>query len=482
MQEGNELIQKAPGAEKAALRKAYGVILLFFLAVWAVSSLRLLDGGNLILKRLKVIKKRVVVNMEKTRYFGIKTVKPVLKVKPAVRRRRTSAFFEDPADNTDPFFEAMRRVESGKRKKPIKILFYGTSSIGFDRPTSRIRAVLQKKFGDGGKGFMSATKGWRYHRHRDIVWKHSENWNGIAVTRHRRLKRKQAWYGLAGVLSENRGKAWISFKTVAPRDTFVPGTRFSEMSLFCQAYPDGGKLTVRVDKDVHIFDTHAEAPRDTVFKISVADTGHQVRITTDRKTSRIYGAAFDRKTGVIVDAMMMVGLYIHQFNYFDPAHFNRQIALRDPDLVIFQIGAKDASLSPPDSAFLGFRKNFQDILRMFRAGHPDLPCIVVSIKDLGKRYRNTITSRKSVEPMVALSRESALAENCAFFNLYKAMGGKGSIRRWWHTRPRLVAPDLGHITYHGAVKFGNLVADMVLQEYQDYVRHQDESGAAAESK
>ena len=49
-----------------------------------------------------------------------------------------------------------------------------------------------------------------------------------------------------------------------------------------------------------------------------------------------------------------------------------------------------------------------------------------------------IVSRPMVPKIVDIQRRVALAEGCAFFDTYLAMGGEGAAGRWHRGSPRLV--------------------------------------------
>jgi hypothetical protein len=47
--------------------------------------------------------------------------------------------------------------------------------------------------------------------------------------------------------------------------------------------------------------------------------------------------------------------------------------------------------------------------------------------------------------------------SCAFFNTFQAMGGEGTMARWYENQPRLVSADFTHPLPAGAKKVGVLL-------------------------
>ena len=51
-------------------------------------------------------------------------------------------------------FEALAATEAGQRKRPVHILQIGDSHTAGDRITGAVRAALQVRFGNGGRGVL----------------------------------------------------------------------------------------------------------------------------------------------------------------------------------------------------------------------------------------------------------------------------------------------------------------------------------------
>src|SRR5690606_31534348 len=75
----------------------------------------------------------------------------------------------------------------------------------------------------------------------------------------------------------------------------------------------------------------------------VADGAHELELRVDGE-ARLYGVVMERTTpGVVVDALMLVGAFTRVLGQFDADHWSKQIALREPDLMVFWLGGNDAA-------------------------------------------------------------------------------------------------------------------------------------------
>ena len=58
------------------------------------------------------------------------------------------------AQDLAPFFQALEDVKAGKRARPVHIIQLGDSHTAADHITGALRARLQARFGEGGRGAL----------------------------------------------------------------------------------------------------------------------------------------------------------------------------------------------------------------------------------------------------------------------------------------------------------------------------------------
>ena len=85
----------------------------------------------------------------------------------------------------------------------------------------------------------------------------------------------------------------------------------------------------------------------------------------------------------------------------------------------------------------------------------------------------------SVPIIVEAQRAAAMAEGCAFYNNFEAMGGSGAMGRWYRSRPRLGLGDLRHATPAGYEILGNLFFKALMAEFARYLEEEEESAEGA---
>jgi hypothetical protein len=272
------------------------------------------------------------------------------------------------------------------------------------------------------------------------------------------------------VLSLNRGLS--STASFATSEEGPANREVSRFRLFYHAWSEGGVATLQVDdREPERVDTRSPTPQDQVHEVRVPGGAHRLNLGVAEGDLQLYGVVMESEgPGVVVDGLSLIGAFTRVLLHFNEAHIRRQVAARAPDLQLFWLGANDAvSRSVPFRRDV-FVSNYTRVLRRAQAGRPEASCLVMSIMDKGERVDGRfIRTIRRVPTVVEAQREAALNAGCAFFNVYEAMGGAGTMRRWWRTDPRLVSGDLGHLTGYGSRVVGRLMYLALVQGASEFV-------------
>lgn len=336
-----------------------------------------------------------------------------------------------------PFFAALARTEAGAGV--TRVTHLGDSSIGGDGVPHGMRRRLQETFGDAGTGFVLVQQPTPSYTNRTVRVRTRTPWRSCVVVRR---CRRDGHYGLGGVLAESRGR---SMTTIVPRD----GRRVSRAELWYLAQPGGGRLGFEVGEASVELDTDASALEDRWHALEGPPGELRVRVRAlGGGRVRAYGVVLENEgPGLVWDSLPMVGAFTQRVLAFDEAHFARQLAHRDPDLVVLSYGGNDLRRVVHGAAD---RERIQDeterVLARVRAAAPDASCLVIGIND------HTASGLADVEPrhietLVAAQRAAARERGCAFWDQVAAMGGAGSFRGW--QRRGLAAGDGKHLSARG---------------------------------
>ena len=87
-----------------------------------------------------------------------------------------------------------------------------------------------------------------------------------------------------------------------------------------------------------------------------------------------------------------------------------------------------------------------------------------------------------IERIIEGQRAAAKAHGVAFWNTFDAMGGRGTMAKWRHTRPQLGNNDLSHPTPAGAEILGNLFSGAIFAGYEGYAATHGDAPAIPEAQ
>jgi lysophospholipase L1-like esterase len=113
--------------------------------------------------------------------------------------------------------------------------------------------------------------------------------------------------------------------------------------------------------------------------------------------------------------------------------------------------------------------NYTVVIRRIRTAVPNASILIMAPMDRGVRNDDgDIVTIPSIPTIVAAQRRVARSEGVAFYDTFAAMGGMGTMARWYDDSPRLVTGDFTHPTYTGAQQLGTMLVNALLKGFSEY--------------
>ena len=356
---------------------------------------------------------------------------------------------DDSAGVLDAFYGALRRTVNGEPGAITRVVHYGDSPTTADLITGDIRALLQARFGDAGHGFILPAKPWAWYQHTGVRVSGS-GWQMVPASH---FEVRDGLFGLGGV--SFTGGTSATSKIVFDKAAY---TRFEVWYL---RQPEGGSLTVTADDaPLGRIDT-AGGTKDAdfaAFEAPHAATTLTLHVAQGRV--RLFGVSAENAgAGLVYDSLGLNGASITVLSrMFDQNHWTAELQHRHPNLVVVNYGTNEADFP----AFIDkqYEKELREAIRRLRAALPDASLLVMSPMDRGyKAASGGIATMPTIPRIVALQRRVARDTGCGFFDTFQAMGGDGTMARWYAAQPRLVSADFIHPYPAGgkmiAVKFAH---------------------------
>ncbi|MBK9089847.1 MAG: hypothetical protein IPL90_12690 [Holophagales bacterium] len=171
----------------------------------------------------------------------------------------------------------------------------------------------------------------------------------------------------------------------------------------------------------------------------------------------LYGVVLETSgPGLVYDAVGANGASIHALNRLEETDWIEALALRGSDLVILNYGTNESTMEGVGGP--RYEREYAEAIRRVRTALPEASVLVMAPMDRGERLEDgSIGTLPSIRRLVTVQRRIARENGCAFFDTFAAMGGEGTMGRWYESEPRLVTGDFTHTTKPGSDRVARLL-------------------------
>lgn len=375
----------------------------------------------------------------------------------------------DPTHQLDHFYAALAKGHA-------VAVHYGDSPTTADLITADARAMLQKQYGDGGSGFVLIARPWAWYGHRGVEMS-SSNWKIDVAGVPEAIKD-----GLHGL-----GAASFRGSPGAVAHWTLKDPNHSSVEIAYMKQPGGGSFSMEAksdtgDVELGSADTDGEqGPGYATFEIPPGSKEFTLRVT--KGSVRLYGADFRKAgKGVVYSTVGVNGANITLLSHaMNGPHWAAQLRHYHPDLVVIAFGTNESGF--PEFVDGTWGAEIRAAVRRIQAALPEASVLLMSPMDRGERKKDgNIGTIDTLPRMVAIETKAAADTGVAFFNTFQAMGGEGTMAKWYNGEPRLVGADFIHPMPAGARIVGELLYDSLRDGYNGYkLRQLRELEASAEA-
>ena len=397
--------------------------------------------------------------------LDIDSLPPVPAVKPIfVDTCRTGmTCIEDYSDSTlrgmTPFYRALDEVSSKGRL--VRIAVFGDSFIEADIFTADLREMLQKRFGGCGVGFVTITS--MTNGYRPTVRHTFEGWSSHAVTDSVYFDRRKQ--GISGHYFIPGKNAYVELRGQNKYASLLDTCR--EASIFFYT-KDTVDFSVRVNRGE--IQNHRFAPNGHLQELQIDGRIGSIRWTINRADSTLfYGMAMDGTEGIVVDNFSLrgsSGLSLRTIPADMLKEFNRQ---RPYDLIILQYGLNVATQRGYN--YDSYQKGLVTAIEHLKKCFPQSGFLLLSVGDRDyKTDTGELRTMPGVKNLIRYQQNIAAESGIAFWNMFEAMGGDGSMAKLVHAKPSMANYDYTHINFRGGKYLAGLLYETLIYGKEQYDR------------
>jgi lysophospholipase L1-like esterase len=358
----------------------------------------------------------------------------------------------DPTHELDHFYKALLKGEV------TRIAHYGDSPTTADLITADARAMLQKEFGNAGSGFVLVARPWAWYNHRGVGMEAS-NWQ-IDIAGNTPLK--DGLYGLGAVSFRGQPGAIAHWNL---RDA-----THTSAEIYYLRQPYGGQFVLEAEaKPIGMASAAADEVAPGFARFDIPPGASHFTLKVINGNVRIYGVDFRTSNpGVVYSSIGVNGANVTLLSRaFNSAHWAAELRHYNPDLVVIDYGTNESGF--PDFVDQTWGNELRRAVARVHAALPETSILLMSPMDRGERKSTgEIETIASMPRLVDTEARIALDTGVAFFNTFEAMGGQGTMARWYSSEPRLVGADYIHPMPAGAKIVGELLYSALHDGFKQY--------------
>jgi hypothetical protein len=352
------------------------------------------------------------------------------------------------------FFEALYSLH--QKAQSIHVAYFGDSMIEGDILTMDLRKSLQQKFGGRGIGFMpltSATAGFRT----SISHQFNDNWTTYHFNNKPPVGIDLGWSGFS---FRPQPGANASFRKSKWQDAF------RRIELFYKSASAGKWSITKHDADSEIaFDA-----ADSINTLTIEDSIHfeEISLKLIEGNPTVMGLNFEDGPGIYVDNYSFRGNSGVPQNIIKDETYQFASNQLNCKLVVLHYGLNVVGHEVGDYSW--YLQSFRKTIQKFKRTFPNATIILSSVGDKSYKSGKQYHTETDIPLFVGMQAKLAREEGVVFWNLYQAMGGFDSMKRWVEEEsPRKAAKDYTHFNHAGAKTVAALFYDWLMKEYEVYL-------------
>ncbi len=366
---------------------------------------------------------------------------------------KLSATLEHP-ERMDAFFAALVARAKGEREL-VRVRHYGDSHLANDGLSLVLRVLLQRRFGDGGHGYMLAASRTKWYRRKGVRWAPNAVWK---ARNYLGGSQRDGAYGYGGGAAIGTAGAQVRVRTSKKG----PGQKANRLELFWRGIAPAA-MQVRIDGKTEVVKVKGDK-KDTFRSWELKDGAHDVRVRVTRGRVKLLGIALERDSGLIYDSLGIVGARARRWLNANADHMALQLKHRPTQLVVFNYGGNSLGDRISKERYIDRYAKVVERLRPNKAE----ACLIIGPTDHGKKKRGRVISDPKSARMIGWQRTLADKVGCAFLDSRGLMGGAGSMGRW--VKQGLGWADYSHLTPKGQRALGKAMYGAWMHGLRAYLK------------
>ena len=381
-------------------------------------------------------------------------------------------FYENPdriylPDNDYTFFDGVfQDMETAQEQdRLVRVLHYGDSQIELDRISQDLREALQAKFGGSGTGFFPALSNVP-----SASISKSANGAFVQYTMYgdsTTMRAGHKRYGPLAQVVQLTGGGTISLRGSKNKNAREGVKTFRTVSLLYGRPTED--FSVRISSDtLRPQPVKSTGPSGVTLLTWTFPREVEKAYLRINGSAEIYAVGADGESGVAVDNVPLRGCSGTIFHRISQPLMTDCMEITDTRLIILQFGGNYMPVARNTQIIAQYQEQIAREIQYFHTVAPEAKILFIGPSDMGKSVNGRIVTWPNLPVLVDSLKSTVLANDAAYWDLFRMMGGENSMVQWVKHRPAYAGPDYIHFTADGARKVGETLSQSLLTCYDFY--------------
>ncbi len=359
-----------------------------------------------------------------------------------------------PSSTLSKVFSKLDAVKNKESNNSFNVIHFGDSHIQGDFFSGEIRRLLQSEFGYSGQGLIFPYSLCKSYGPRGVKAASKGTWIGTNILKNTEKKNT----GVTGyTLFTSNQNAELSFEIT---EKFT-GKISKRICIWTSA--DTNSLDYQLNDGFQLID-EKKINSNLKYRVYESDStieSFNMRLMKSNESNQqfyFHGFEFlsDNQNGINYHHCGVVGAqFTHLINNAELTL--SQLTALKPDLVIFSFGTNEAYDQKVDTNF--YYKSITDFIKNIQKSAPDLSIILTTAPDTRSQGRTPPNQRTVNRQLGRIAKDLDLS----MYDLNEAMGGWGSLFRWYENK--LTLDDKLHFNANGYSLQGKMLTHSLLKEF-----------------
>ncbi len=368
------------------------------------------------------------------------------------------ARFYLPDDDVSYFDTLFSKLEQAERH-PVRIMHFGDSQLEGDRMTGVLREWFQDTFSGRGPGLVPAMQ--------------TLGSATVTVTTQPELPYYMGFGSPELRADHNRYGPLSQMAVVTDSALFTVAAHGGSTYPHCRSFrrvsalvSGEGRLSIQLEDN----EIEMTSPHDSTYQgfricsASLPSAMSRVSVRA-RGNMEVYGLMADGSGGVSVDNIAMRGASGSHFSSLDRATFAPFFQSQDVALIILQYGGNSIPYLRDAERISGYKRQIKSQISYLRRLSPQSTILFIGPTDMATAEGDEMQTYPQLPQTVDSLRAAALESGAAFWDMFRVMGGRGSMARW--VEVGLAGEDYIHFSLSGSRK----MSELLCQTFDFYYRY-----------